>query len=133
MATTTTKKPATKGGTSGAAANLVHLAQQLEASGSTGESIAAEQKLRAVLSAAAQALHHASQAKYLKVKKSGKWFMLGLDQAHEARRQRKLLDTAAQMLDHACDAVSAVLLRDQQILDKARQAQGKPSAYDPTK
>jgi hypothetical protein len=129
----TKTQPKTGTGKGGANVSLVHLAQELEASGSTGESIAAEEKIRAVLAAAASAMHHTSQAKFVKIRKSGKWYLLGLDAAREARRQRKLLDQAAQYLDHASDCLAAVKLRDQQILDRARQAAGKPSAYDPTK
>jgi hypothetical protein len=115
-------------GRRGGDTNLAHLFQSLEAAMKTSESLTAEQKIRAVLDAAAQSCHHASQAKYKKILKTGNRWLLGMDRKLEARRQRKLLDAAAQYLDHASDAIAAVILRDQQILDAAKKP--KPQEYD---
>jgi hypothetical protein len=95
------------GGRRGGDTNLAHLFQSLEAAMKTSESLTAEQKIRAVLDAAAQSCHHASQAKYKKILKTGNRWLFGMDRKLEARRQRKLLDAAAQYLDHAACRASS--------------------------
>lgn len=108
---------------------LLSMIQEIEAATTMGELVAAGHRLREVLNKASSAVYGASDAVYVKVKKSGRW-PGGIDKMFEASRERKLYDEAGAALKDAAIAVRAVVTRQEEILSASK---AKAQGFDATR
>lgn len=112
---------------------LIQMIREIEASMSTGETIAAGDRVREALNKSSDAMYAAADAMYIKIKKTGRWpiVLRGFDKEWAARKQRKLYYEAAAALREATRAIRAVVTQQEEILAANNAKAG--TDYDATK
>lgn len=114
---------------SAAIARATSIFDDIEASKTTSETLAATKAVMALLDKLGERAQSAAGSQYAKLLKSGRWWLAGWDMKWEARQQRKLYDEAGAHLFAAADALSAVIARQEQLLAAANRKDS--STYKP--